>query len=145
MLRQVAYGATARSATTVSAQIADTYLALAQRADDLHPADERADDLQCPSPAILGKSRRELRYTVAADRADAEWRWACGDRQQDLHTDDRSVGTVDRPAWRRPDTRFPLLGDDPQPLQPVRRAALAFPVRMGAGTGRHGLFGDQPD
>ena len=61
-------------------------LALGERARLLRHADERADDLQRPSAALLGAVRRQLRSGLAADRGRARVAATSGSARLSLDT-----------------------------------------------------------
>ena len=104
-------------------------LALDERRRVLRDADERADDLQRPSAALLGRVRRQLRPGLARDRRGRRREATCRSASVEVDT----TGRARRPRGRRPAAapRLPGLGDDPVELQPRAGAALAPDLRLG--------------
>src|SRR3546814_20499693 len=71
-------------------------VALDQCRDAAGHADERLDDLQRPSPALLGRVRREFRPALAQDRHAGEYPDRCAER---LPATRIAAPRYDRCAW----------------------------------------------
>ena len=107
----------------------DPDVALGQRGDLLHHADERADDLQRASAALLGRVRRQLRSRLAADRRRRTAAATSGSARSALDT--TGVLGIAHRGRAGAEPRLPRLGDHPLQLRPGAVAALAPDLRLG--------------